>query len=355
MLVKQLIYLDKDEITVGRMPTCDVVLESSIVPGMISRRHGRLIRTQVPGVAESVEQSWVLHDDKSLNGISVNGKPVGPEGQVLHAGDVVLFGRVILQPEFEFVFELEGAGTRISPREIADDRLHEHTRRIEELQKELEAVQQAQEMHQKNTTRSAAVYADSQVHAELMCCICKDWLVHAATLDCSHTFCTVCLDAWLHQKQFECPICRKEVVREPVSTRNLDAIVQKVVDQLPEDERKEYIDKVTAADENAEKSRRLQEELEKSLTEADREKGAFRDISSNWSRKHRELFHQGIKDYRGVSRGTYCRCAGLTEKWVHSADDSKLNQALHNLQLQSFVSQEEDAIRQRILMFIKYG
>ena len=40
--------------------------------------------------------------------------------------------------------------------------------------------------------------------------ICQDWLVHAATIQCSHTFCWSCIDRWLQTKQFLCPVCRKE-------------------------------------------------------------------------------------------------------------------------------------------------
>ena len=50
-------------------------------------------------------QEWAIHDCKSLNGITVNGEPIGEDGRTLRHGDVVNFGKRTNPPEFEFVFE----------------------------------------------------------------------------------------------------------------------------------------------------------------------------------------------------------------------------------------------------------
>merc|ERR1712032_1386674 len=137
-------------------------------------------------------------------------------------------------------------------------------------------------------------------------------------------------DTWLRQKRFECPVCRADVTRKPVRTRAVDALVMKAVSRLCDEKKEEYAERVAAAE-------------------------AFFNIGSSWSRKERETFQIGIKDYAGDTRQTYCKLTGLTVQWVHSATDTQLNQALHNLQLASFVSNPEDKIRQRLLMFLRYG
>mmetsp|Transcript_81682 Transcript_81682/g.227436 ORF Transcript_81682/g.227436 Transcript_81682/m.227436 type:complete len:583 (-) Transcript_81682:68-1816(-) len=370
MKINQLIYLNKDELLIGRLPSCDVVLESSRVPQMISRVHGRLTRrrpeaTTADPHACTERETWVLHDNRSLNGVLVNGTKVGQEGRELHTGDVILFGRILSPPEFEFVFEsapVEVASkTPTVPGQDLEELFGDHRRRIEELQRELEAEreQKKAELEAKRQEQASAASASgpnlADLHSELVCSVCQDWLVHAATVECSHTFCFACIDTWLHQRKFECPVCRTEVTREPVRTRAVDAIVQKSVDRLAPEAKQEYASRMSKAEEAMEKRNRAHSDLEKSVNEALKNGKAFFHIDSNWTKRERERFHKGVKDYAGATRATYCKLTGLTEQWVHSADDSKLNQALHNLSLQTFAGKPAPDIRQRLLMFLKYG
>ena len=75
--------------------------------------------------------------------------------------------------------------------------------------------------------------------------------MRAATIQCSHSFCWACIDRWLQTKQFVCPVCRTEalreletcafhgleVTREPVRTRAVDMVVQKTVSQCSEEDK----------------------------------------------------------------------------------------------------------------------
>ena len=56
-------------------------------------------------MSSCVLQDWAIYDCKSLNGVTVNGTLIGPEGHKLRSGDVVNFGKKVVPPEFEFVFE----------------------------------------------------------------------------------------------------------------------------------------------------------------------------------------------------------------------------------------------------------
>jgi hypothetical protein len=236
---------------------------------------------------------------------------------------------------------------------LAEEAIAEHMKRIADLQKELDAERMEGEQRRKKAARSDSDLSD--LHSELVCSICQDWLVHAATIECSHTFCWACIDTWLLQKRFECPVCRTAVTREPIRGRALDTIVQKTTERLGEEQRDEFTKRVQAADAADEKGKRLHADLEKSVNEALRKGKAFFHIDSSWSRKEKETFQRGIKDYTGNTRATYCKLTGMTVQWVHSADATKLNQCLHNLQLQTFVDKPEEDIRQRLLMFLRYG
>jgi len=343
---------------------------------MISRVHGRVQRVRT---ADGRREEWVILDEKSKNGILVNDKPIGSEGggHVLHHGDVVTFGRRLFPPIFEFVFELAlespGKAMNHAGRDLAspDDVLlgGKLRRRIEQLLSDLERDRQncttvfaTSRAPQRKASHDELSVAE--IHSELACSICRDWLVDSATIECAHTFCWSCIDTWLLMKKFECPVCRVEVTREPVRTSAVDAIVQKAVDHLSPKERDEHAQRVAAASAASSARRELLGELEKRLSDelqlgiGDCATGVRRGIfhiGANWKKKQRDTFEGGIKNYTGEAREMYCRLFGLTVQWVHSADDSQLNQALHNLQLQQFVSCEEGHIRQRLLMFLRYG
>jgi hypothetical protein len=75
--------------TIGRSRDCDVVLDDRNV----SRRHAE-IRVGPDG-------SWTVHDLGSTNGVTVNGRRIGSEGEELRPGDAIELGTA------EVVFELE--------------------------------------------------------------------------------------------------------------------------------------------------------------------------------------------------------------------------------------------------------
>jgi len=349
MSVHPQLDVDKDVVTFGRLPSCNVVLDSTRAPQMISRLHGRLVRRMEDG-----KPQWLIVDNKSLNGILVNGVPISEE-RPLQSGDVITFGRVMAPPEFEFVFEVT-VPEKEALSATAVEELQQQMARIAELQRELDEEREQKRVEAQQRRQATKSSLDvAELHSELVCSICQDWLVHAANIECSHTFCAVCIDTWLLTKNFECPVCRQAVTREPVRSRALDTIVQKTVARLAPAQKQEWDEKLAGADKAAAKAKRLHAELEKSVNEALKKGKAFFHIDSSWSRRERDLFTRGVKDYTGETRETYCKLTGLTVQWVHSADENKLNQSLHNLGLQDFVSSSQERIRQRLLMFLRYG
>merc|ERR1719221_2088229 len=288
MTVSQLVYLNRDEVTFGRLPTCTVVLDSRRAPQMISRNHGRVERLRK---GDGAPEEWLLSNN-SLNGILVNGSPVGEAGHSLQSGDVITFGRKMAPPEFDFIFEAppgEAAGKNqaeaapAAPVEGLDEVFGEQKRRISELQQELETEREKNLEAQRKRQASASGLNLSDLHSELICCICCDWLVHAATIECSHTFCWACIDTCLLQKKFQCPVCRKPVTREPVRTRAVDHIVQKSVDKLPE-QRAEFMERVANAEKAIQKAKDRLAGIEKSVRAALKAKKVFFTIGSTWKR-----------------------------------------------------------------------
>merc|ERR1719221_1947376 len=116
-------------------------------------------------------------------------------------------------------------------------------------------------------------FADLQ--ADLVCSVCQDWMVQSANIECSHSFCWACVDTWLLQKKFECPVCRHAVTREPVRSRALDAIVQKYVDRLADPQPHEYQSRIESAEKANKKAKRLRDDLEKSVNDALKNGKAF--------------------------------------------------------------------------------
>lgn len=89
------IHLQSKMIRVGRGVGNDVSLQSSKTPQMLSRNHA-IIRKDTCG--------FFLVDQGSLNGVLLNGQRVYGE-QLLKPGDVVTFGVLTPEPEFDYIFE----------------------------------------------------------------------------------------------------------------------------------------------------------------------------------------------------------------------------------------------------------
>lgn len=94
----QIVYL-KDYMIIGRAETCDLVIDSSLAPQMISRCHALMQRE---------DDNFALTDQGSLNGMLVNGERVRGK-KILAQGDEITFGSVSAQPELDYVFELRSA------------------------------------------------------------------------------------------------------------------------------------------------------------------------------------------------------------------------------------------------------
>eukprot|EP00971_Amphidinium_carterae_P200544 3979522-Amphidinium_carterae.1 len=102
------------------------------------------------------------------------------------------------------------------------------------------------------------------MQSELVCSICQDWVIHASSLECGHMFCRECIDRWLAQKKFLCPVCRAEVKQLPVPARTLDVIVDKTIQRCDEKEKADFRKRVKDAEARQAKQTKMQRQLEHS-------------------------------------------------------------------------------------------
>mmetsp|Transcript_97418 Transcript_97418/g.225841 ORF Transcript_97418/g.225841 Transcript_97418/m.225841 type:complete len:433 (-) Transcript_97418:173-1471(-) len=344
------VYLGQEpEVKFGRNPKqCSVVLDSPEVPQMISRVHARLVH---------VEGRWVLSDEKSVNGVLVNEESLKAPC-FLQTGDLICFGRHLPDhPIFEYLFEAAEELPATADAVMAEPA---PTGQAPEAKSAAPAEKAASEdpepvepvaKRQRNTSLDV-----KELQAELVCSICQDWIVHANSLGCGHSFCRECVAEWLTHKQFCCPVCRSQVKCHPTSSRALDTIIHKSVEGLGKEYHDEFLRRVQEADQRTAKRQKHLTQLEESVQEAISKGKAFFHVESVWKKRERQVFEKGIKDYIGEAREVYCRLIGLTVSWIHSADERKMNQALHNLGLaREYVDKPEAEIRQRLLMFLHYG
>ncbi|KAK2577346.1 hypothetical protein KPH14_003468 [Odynerus spinipes] len=63
---------------------------------------------------------------------------------------------------------------------------------------------------------------------QLTCSICSELFIKATTLNCMHTFCLHCINAW-NKKRKECPICRA-----PVKSMNRSLVLDNFIDNMLE-------------------------------------------------------------------------------------------------------------------------
>ncbi|ELU12223.1 hypothetical protein CAPTEDRAFT_208517 [Capitella teleta] len=71
--------------------------------------------------------------------------------------------------------------------------------------------------------------------SELVCPICCEYFVQATSLNCSHTFCSACIETWLRQNR-GCPQFR-QIVTSRVRSLALDNHIDRLVDAASQEEK----------------------------------------------------------------------------------------------------------------------
>jgi len=104
-LQPEVIHLLGSPLLVGRGESCDIVLDSSRTPQMISRSHAAINYEEAQDEAlHAGRRRFSVLDQGSVNGVYVNGQRL--DGKLaLSDGDVVTFGAPTSRPEFDYIFD----------------------------------------------------------------------------------------------------------------------------------------------------------------------------------------------------------------------------------------------------------
>ncbi|XP_071962766.1 uncharacterized protein [Antedon mediterranea] len=109
-------------------------------------------------------------------------------------------------------------------------------REFETLQTELvesKREQENQKLYLEMAKQETYEKVSDVMESELQCSICAELLIQATTLNCSHSFCHLCIMEWFKKKK-ECPICRNKVTTYTHSLV-LDNYIDKMVESFSED------------------------------------------------------------------------------------------------------------------------
>ena len=167
---------------------------------------------------------------------------------------------------------------------------------------------------------------------ELQCAICKELFVEASTLECGHSFCGLCIEAWL-KRDLSCPICRRSISRAPTRSMCLDKTVEILVQMAEEESRKTLQERRSKCIFKREKECAAQREMESLLARAARAGVRVVTISKPWSEREQSRFLRGIEHHQGIAREAFCGLVGLTHQWVGRASREELIVAARNVGL----------------------
>eukprot|EP01088_Endostelium_zonatum_P006768 TRINITY_DN1890_c0_g2_i1.p1 TRINITY_DN1890_c0_g2~~TRINITY_DN1890_c0_g2_i1.p1 ORF type:complete len:338 (-),score=95.07 TRINITY_DN1890_c0_g2_i1:65-1078(-) len=168
-----------------------------------------------------------------------------------------------------------------------------------------------------------------ELEEEFTCAICQELMLTPATLPCSHAFCYSCIMQWLPSKR-TCPTCRCVINSEPNKARNVDNIIKKMVEKLPEAEKKAYNSRVLKQIDEADF-----QTLQKSIQAAKLRNQKFITITDHWTPEEANRFRDGVARYKGRTRELYCSSTGLTDQWIENPGLTvgSLRNALTNLRI----------------------
>lgn len=273
--------LTKSPMTIGR----DLKSDFHITSIEISRVHARIF---------NLGSSWYLENLRSTNGVYVNGQKVAWRVR-LTDNCFVTFGpfesssfRYVFVENYQVFMNMQrnatlgktiqcsfvlGAGTatgditHLSTQPGEDDikrdfdRKHfEQSMRINLMKiksdfskfekdfknkkQELDSIRAEAEMVRKELKRKAEMVKGPDALKnvllnEISCSVCCDIMHEPTVLNCEHTFCFTCINAWSRRGKQQCPVCRKKFSRMTKSIR-FHSLINLILDHyLSEEEKKE--------------------------------------------------------------------------------------------------------------------
>ncbi|KAH7641089.1 e3 ubiquitin-protein ligase ring2-like protein [Dermatophagoides farinae] len=273
--------LTKSPMTIGR----DLKSDFHITSIEISRVHARIF---------NLGSSWYLENLRSTNGVYVNGQKVAWRVR-LTDNCFVTFGpfesssfRYVFVENYQVFMNMQrnatlgktiqcsfvlGAGTatgditHLSTQPGEDDIKRDFDRKhfeqsmtinlmkiksdfskfekdFKNKKQELDSIRAEAEMVGKELKRKAEMVKGPDALKnvllnEISCSVCCDIMHEPTVLNCEHTFCFTCINAWSRRGKQQCPVCRKKFSRMTKSIR-FHSLINLILDHyLSEEEKKE--------------------------------------------------------------------------------------------------------------------
>ncbi|TMW55880.1 hypothetical protein Poli38472_008528 [Pythium oligandrum] len=361
--------------TIGRSRRCDLMIPTSEETRTISKSHARifpLMTSEEGGESSPCRVQWMLQDLNTLNGTSINGMDLLPNGTMhLHDGDEIVLSSTMrngarLQISFAdeahkkmIVWPVEARETT-SPCVSAPPTLSLWSRRPDASPPQPVHTSTTLTKRGREERRSDVTDDDNQhtamaksprdrkrIRSEetedkerfMVCPVCLDYYHHSATLSCSHTFCGCCISHWFRtSSSLSCPECRQVVKNVPVRNRALDDLVQQLVGDS--DTYRAMLEKKTTTTTTSDDALDLR---------------THPMILSRWSPETMLAFSSFMSTQLGEQRLASCRQVGLTEAAIDGASALELRLAAQNLLIDGMTLRTYQDANDRLKIYLFYG
>jgi hypothetical protein len=342
------------EYVMGRSGASDIDIGTS----MLLSRHHAMIK---PVSQSSVH--WKIIDLSSRNGIYINFNLV--EGsRVLAHGDIISFTRQVAYPDdydprdetsMLFVYECvkkvpsgekcwASGGKRRKYQE--DQEMVQVDALCSDRSASLISSEEGLQDGDCNRDKSSAFAA---VREELTCCICYELFMEPVTLECSHTFCSECIEGCLSRKM-ACPVCRHDTINDPIPNQCITKLVASVA---TDDEVKRMNDHRYLMVIKRSIQKRNWTQIQAKMDKAISNNMELLNVFQRWSQRERSKFWHGVCSLQDRYRVMYCSMVGLSKEAIfYTADKCMIVCAAHNLSVDTHRS--TDDIRKELWQIVRY-
>jgi hypothetical protein len=200
------------------------------------------------------------------------------------------------------------------------ERQNELNQTIMSLEEKLQQQQQLEiENQDANTnteedgTEAVVSVLNNLITADLECSICQQLLLNPTTLQCSHNFCSVCIQSWIPAHK-NCPICRKTVTTQPIRNRCLQEIISKLRVVFDDTQKQEYKQR-----EKTIEKQEIEEfdHIQKLALEAERNGLRMLQVDQPWNATEKSNTLNGLAKYKSKkARQYFLKMIGFTVEAV---------------------------------------